>query len=165
MRHALAALLLWFAAAPSLAQSAMPAAEYAATAAAGDLFERTSAEYVLRDAGVSAEVKRFAQQMVVDHHNTSYRLRMAAEQDAVPPMPPAMTAVQQALIEQLRTAEGPERERIYLTQQLASHQRAHELHAAYARSGEAGHLRREAAATARIVEGHLRQLEGLMGGN
>jgi putative membrane protein len=165
MRHVLAALLLWLGSTAAFAQPATPATEYVAAAAATDLYERISAEYVLRDVAVPDDVKRFAQQMVVDHHNTGYQLRQVAGQDGVPAGIPIMTPVQQAMIEQLKLANGEELARIYLIQQLTIHQRAHDLHASYARDGQEPGLRTHAADVARMIQVHIQQIESLIGRN
>lgn len=140
------------------------ATEYLAAAAAGDLYERTSSELVMRGEGGSAEVRQFAQKMVVDHQNMSVQLRTAAEGAGLRMGVPVMTPQQQAMIEQLQAASGAQRERIYLTQQVTAHRQALALHQGYAAGGDRPELQALARTAAQVVEGHLLELQRLTSG-
>jgi len=177
MRHVLVwAAFLLAAPLPGMAQPAprAPLAEvgtavtiardYVAAAVAADLFERISGELVLRHDGAAEGVQRFAQKMVTDHHNMTVMLRRVAESAGVRPGVPAMTPAQQAMIEQLQSAGGVERARIYLIQQMETHQQALLLHQGYATAGDEQSLREHARMAAQIVEGHLMELRRLAGG-
>ena len=176
MRHVpiLAALLL---AVPAIAcaQGSAPAPpppgvlvtstpDYLAAAAAGDLYEITSSNLVLRGEGGSAEVRRFAQMMVTDHQNATTQLRTTAESLGLRPAVPTMTPQQQAMIEQLQAANGVQRDRLYVTQQVQAHRQALALHQGYLRGGDQPALRDVARQAAQVVEGHLKQVQALQGG-
>lgn len=152
------------AAAPSAAATAMPttAAEYLAMAAAGDLYEKTSSQMMLETPQANAELRRFAQEMVEDHTDTTNRLTQAAQRAGVPPPgTPRMTPQHQAMVEQLRAANGAQRDRIYLSQQMQAHQQALALHQAYAQRGDNPALREAAQLTAQAVQDHLQMLQRL----
>ena len=141
------------------AQTVVSAAEYVAAAAAGDLFERTSSEFVLRDQAIDSAVRQFAQTMVADHHATSVTLREAAEKAGVPVGVPVMTEEQTAMIGLLQGSSGMQRAQIYVTQQVAAHKKALVLHQAYAWKGDNAQLRGVAAEAAQVVEGHLKAIQ------
>jgi len=140
------------------------AAEYLAAAAAGDLYVKTASELVMRGEGGSAEVRRFAQKMAIDYQNTSMQLRTVAQAAGLRLGVPVMTAQQQAMIEQLQSANGAQRERVYMSQQVTGHPQALALHQGYARNGDRPDIRAVALMAAQVVEGHLPELQRLTAG-
>lgn len=146
--------------APAATQAPATAAEYLAMAAAGDLYEKTSSQMMLETPQANAELRRFAQEMVEDHTDTTNRLAQAAQRAGVPPPgTPRMTQQQQAMVEQLRAANGAQRDRIYLSQQVQAHQQALALHQAYAQRSDNPALREAAQLTAQAVQDHLQMLQ------
>lgn len=149
----------------SVAVPVTAAVEYVAAAAAGDLYEKTSSELVLRNEAGAPEVKRFAQKMVNDHQNLGTQLRTVADSLGVRPGVPTMSPQQQAMIAQLQAATGAQRDRVYLVQQGQAHREALALHQGYAAGGDQAALREVARMAAQVVEGHLMELDRVAGGN
>ncbi len=139
------------------------AQQYVALASGGDMFEIQSARIALQK-GESAEVRGLAQMILADHQRSSTELGEAGAQ-AQPPVTPApvLSPSQQSSLEALQRAQGAAFDREYLRQQVAAHQEALDMAAAYARGGDSGPLRRHAASTIAAVQTHLsraRRLEG-----
>lgn len=146
---------------PSAAATPMPttAAEYLAMAGSGDLYEKTSSQMMLETAQSNAELRRFAQEMVQDHTETTNRLTQAAQRAGITPGTPRMIQQHQAMVEQLRAASGAQRDQIYLTQQIQAHQQGLALHQAYAQRGDNPALREAANLIAQDVQDHLQKLQ------
>lgn len=110
-----------------------------------------------------AEVRRFGEMMVRDHTKTSAALMAAAKQAGLPPMPPPPPrADQQQMMAQLENLKGAEFDRVYLTQQVASHRQALALMTSYERTGEVPALRAAAREALPIVREHLAMAEKMM---
>jgi putative membrane protein len=139
------------------------AQQYVALASGGDMFEIQSARIALEKAE-SAEVRGLAQMILADHQRSSAELGQASAQ-AQPPLSPApvLSPSQQTSIEALQRAQGTAFDRLWLNQQVAAHQQALDMAAAYARGGDSEPLRRHAASTIAAIQTHLaraRRLEG-----
>ena len=128
-------------------------------AASGDLYEKTSSQMMMDTAQANAELRRFAQEMMKDHTETTTRLTQAAQRAGVTPGTPQMVQQHQAMVEQLRAASGAQRDQIYLTQQTQAHQQALALHQAYAQRGDKPALREAAQHIAQEVQDHLQKLQ------
>lgn len=136
------------------------AREYMSMAAAGDLYEKTSSQMIVQNAASGAEVKRFAQEMVDDHGKTTAQLTEAARKAGLAaPASPVMTQQQQAMVEQLRAAQGAQKDQIYLQQQMQAHQQALALHQGYAQRGDNETLRQAAQDTSKAVQEHIDDLQ------
>lgn len=184
MRHIVLAAALLAAPVPSLAQAqgqtgATPsqpgsvspmtaptvAAEYLAMAAAGDLYEKTSSQLMVETVSSGAEIKRFAREMVEDHNKTTMQLMTAAQRAGLAaPSAPAMTQQQQAMVEQLRAAQGAQRDQIYVQQQMMAHQQALALHQGYAQRGDNEALRAVAQEASKVVQEHIDDLHKIRSG-
>lgn len=144
------------AAAPA-APNPMPtnAQQYVALASGGDMFEIQSARIALQK-GESAEVRGLAQMILADHQRSSVQLGQAAGQ-AQPPLSPApvLDPSQQESIEALQRAQGTAFDRLWLHQQVLSHQSALDVATAYARGGDSAPLRGAAAGTIAAIQTHL----------
>lgn len=148
-------------AAPGDASAALPTSDYVMKAGQSDQFEIQEGQ-IASTMGKSPAVKNFGMMMVTAHRRTTQALQNAMKQKGeTPPPPPALTADQQAQIDQLRGMTGAEFDRTYISQQLASHQEALAVQANYAKGGSDPKLRAVAGQTVPIVQGHLNTLTTL----
>lgn len=126
---------------------------------ASDLYERTASELILKDAQ-NADVRRFAQTMVADHGKTAAQVSAAAGASQIA-VAPRMTPRQQAMIDELRAAPVGQREKLYMTQQVAAHREALALHQNFATRGDKAELKKVAAEALPVVRTHLAEAERL----
>ncbi len=145
-------------ASPAVAQATSPT-EYVTMAGASDLYERTSSQMVMGTK--DAKVRQFAQMMIKDHTKSTNDVKAAAKQAGVTPPPPTLKPDQARMVAELRQARGEARDRLYITQQKAAHQKALALHQGYAQTGTAAPLKAVAAQTAPVVQHHLEMLNGM----
>ena len=136
------------------------ATEYIAAAGAGDMYEIESSRLALEKTEDEA-VRTFAQMMVDDHTGTTEQITSAAEAAGITPGAPALTPMQQGMIDELTALSGADFDRAYIRQQLEAHRAALGLHRNYSQSGDTEELREVATAAVPIVEGHITQLEGV----
>ena len=130
------------------------------TMAASDMFE-IEAGRLAQEMGESQAIKDFGAMMVRDHTTSSDKLKAAvAEAGNGLAVNPAMTPVQQGLLEQLRTG-GENFDAMYAQQQVDAHETALGVLQTQAQSGTVAQLKAFAAETAAVVEGHLEQARGL----
>ena len=137
----------------------MTAQVFANTMAASDQFEIESGK-LAQDKVTTPALKSFAAQMVKDHTASTAKLKTAAAAANVTPAP-ALTAEQNANLAALRTATGAEFDAAYKQQQVAAHQQALATLQGYAANGEAASLKTFAADTAKVVEGHLKEIQAM----
>lgn len=145
-------------ASPAVAQATSPT-EYVTMAGASDLYERTSSQMVMGTK--DAKVRQFAQMMIKDHTKSTNDVKAAAKQAGVTPPPPTLQPDQARMVAELRQARGEARDRLYITQQKAAHEKALALHQGYAQTGTAAPLKAVAAQTAPVVQHHLEMLNGM----
>ena len=145
------------------ADGAVPASgqEYAAMAAASDLYEIESARLAM-ERSENADIDALAQMIVTDHEKASADL-MTATQQAQPPITvtPEMSAEQQANMEALRAADAATFDQTYLMQQIAAHQKALAMVQGYAQSGDVPALQQHATAVAGPIQQHLNRAREL----
>lgn len=157
MKHGAAAMN----AAPGDASAALPTSDYVMKAGQSDQFEIQEGQ-LAASMGRMSSVKSFGAMMVTEHRKTTATLtRAVGETGMTPPPPPPLTADQQAQIDQLRGLSGADFDRAYVSQQIASHQEALMVQANYAKGGSDAKLRKVAASTVPIVQGHLNTLTTL----
>ncbi len=154
----LAALL----AAPALAQTAkqepkphtVDLMKYVEDASAADLFEVKASQLALQRSQDPA-IRQFAQQMVSEHTDSSNKLRMELDKAKVGVKPPkTLDAEKQAMLDRLMNVGMDDFNKMYMTMQVAGHEEALDLHAAFARSG-ADNFQKFAAMMTTHVKDHL----------
>jgi len=134
-------------------------AEYVQRAAMSDMFEIESGNLAL-ERGNSEATRSFAQTMVADHTTSSRNLQAAVEQSGMRAnMPTSLDAEHQAKMDRLRTLEGADFDREYMSQQMAAHRDALALHQGYSQNGEDEALRQFAQQTIPVVQRHHERLE------
>lgn len=136
---AVAALLAAPAAAQTAKQDPKPHTvdlmKYVEEASASDLFEVKASRLALQRSQDPA-IRRFAQQMVSEHTDSANRLKMELEKAKVEVKPPtALDAEKQAMLDKLMNVGMEDFNRMYMSMQIAGHEEALDLHAAFAKTG------------------------------
>lgn len=144
-------------AATPLAVQATKAPEFVKMAGAGDLYEKTSSQMVLKTAK-NDQVRSFAQMMISDHGKTTAQVKTAAKADKVKVPAPKLMPEQAQMIAELKAAKGADREKVYVRQQVIAHEKALALHTTYSQSGDKPALKQVAAGAVPIVKTHLDQV-------
>lgn len=141
--------------------TALTAQDYVAQAAAADMFVIDSARLAANNAE-NPQVKDFARTMIADHTKASNELKtLAASMQPQLTIPSALPSEMQMQLDQLKDANGAAFDQMYLSQQIPAHQRALNLHRAYAQNGAEAQLKSFAEGTANVVQGHLTMAEQL----
>ena len=149
---------------PPGGMTAPRAPEFVRMAGQSDQFEIQSSRLAQTRAR-SAEVRNFGAMMVRDHGMTTRELMRAVSRTGrTPPPPPPLRPDQQAKVNDLASLRGRQFDRVYIDQQVASHQEALDLMQAYAANGDVPPLRRAAEKAVPIVRHHLEMAQGLQGG-
>lgn len=156
---ALAAMLALPAVA-AVAQAPMTAPTYVMKAGAGDQYEIQSSRLLLASTK-NAKLRSFAAMMVADHTKSTADVKAAAIRAGLHPAPPKLDAMGAKNIAALRATTGTARDRLYVEQQKAAHQRALTLHEAYSQTGTTAPLKTTAAAIAPVVQTHIGELSSM----
>jgi putative membrane protein len=165
-------------AAPAFAQSAgsmtaadvgvspldnIDAATYVKMAADSDMYEIKSSQLAASKAQRD-DVKAFARQMITDHTQTTKSLMAALKnQDRTIARPSTrMSSENAANIKLLQKAPKGQFDTLYLTQQVAAHQKAWALHSGYATNGSDPALKQVAATAVPVIEQHFGHVKGMV---
>lgn len=137
---------------------------YVTNAALGDMYEIESSKLALEKAK-SAEVKKFAQQMITDHTATTAKLKETLTAAKLQITPPAqLDARRSGMLDNLRGASAEDFDKAYLDQQTAAHQEALTLHSGFAQDGDNEPLKKLAAETAPKIQHHFDMVKKLDAG-
>lgn len=141
--------------------AASPGQAFADTAAASDAFEIETSKLAASKAE-SPKVKRFAEEMIKAHTDSTAKLKTAAA-SASPAITPAaqMTAMQQQTLSDLSAKSGTEFDRAYAMAQKDGHQKTLDALKAYSASGDVPSLKAFATELVPVVTGHLNMAKGL----
>ncbi len=142
--------------------TAIEAQDYVARAGAGDMWEIESSRALLAKS-TNEEVKKFAQMMIDQHGQSTAKIKAAAQSAGVAIATPKLNANQQRMLDEIKQADAPSIDAIYLRHQRSAHADALALHQAYAAGGDIAGLKPAATEIARVVEMHRRELEKLDG--
>lgn len=142
------------------AHAAPSAAMYVAKAGASDAFEIKSSSLVLASTKNSG-VRDFANQMLTDHAKSTADIKAAAKDSGITPKPPVLNAAQKAMIAKLSAAHGTARDKLYVSEQKASHAQALQLQQDYAQGGDKPALKTTAANIVPVVQHHIEMLNGM----
>lgn len=134
---------------------------FADAAAASDAFEIESSKLAATKAE-SAKVKRFAEQMIKAHTESTAKLKTAAGA-ASPAIVPAaqLTAMQQQTIADLTSKSGAAFDTAYAKAQVDGHQMTLDALKAYSANGDVPSLKTFATELVPTVTGHLNMAKGL----
>ena len=144
-------------AAPGDAAAALPTSDYVMKAGQSDQFEIQEGQ-MASSMGKAPAIKSFGMMMVTEHQKTTATLTKAVSDMGQTPPPPALTADQQAQLDQLRGLSGADFDKAYVSQQIAAHHEALMVQADYSKGGSDASLRKVATSTVPIVQGHLKTL-------
>ena len=144
------------------AQTATGAADYVSKAGASDQYEMQSSQLVLQSTS-DAKVKTFANRMIKDHTKSTAMVAAAAMKDGMNPPPPALDADGQQMISQLQGATGPDRDKMYMQQQVMAHDKALALHKDYGHNGDSKPLKTAAMKIVPVVQAHKNMLTSMPG--
>jgi putative membrane protein len=142
------------------AASPMSSKAYVMKAGASDLFEMESSK--LMSDSTNPKITGFAQMMIGDHSKSTADVTAAAQADKLPPMTPALTAKQQAMIDALKAKSGKARDALYAKDQVAAHTATLAFQKDYADSGTKPHLKAVAGQIVPVVEQHLKLANALL---
>lgn len=143
------------------ATAAVATPDFVKNAALSDMYEITASKLAVSMAQ-SADVKKFAANMITAHTATTAGLKAAIAKDGVKDKPPvALDPDHQAMITALKGATGPAFDTAYKAQQTTAHTNALALMQSYAASGDQPALKSFAASTAPKVQSHLDMLKTL----
>lgn len=154
---------------PAIAQMPMAtptttaAVPFLMMAAEGDIFEISSSQMAVMKSQ-NPRVRAYAS-MLIDHHTTTTNVALAqAKAAGITPPPAILQADKRDMITQLINAAPADFDRVYLSQQVPSHEQALALHTTYARNGDTAQLRTAAAGAVPFVTRHLAEARTMLGG-
>ena len=127
-------------------------AEFVMKAAAGNTFEIEEAKLAV-DRAADPRLKRFAQNMMRDHGNALKKLSDAAAK-AGQKASMTLDPPHQSMLDNLRTFNGADFDRIYLADQVAAHAETVALLSDYQQNGRNSGLKSWAKQSLPIVKGH-----------
>lgn len=135
--------------------------QFADTAAASDTFEIETSRLAATKAS-SAKVKKFADEMIKAHTESTAKLK-AAGASASPVIFPAaqLTAAQQQTLDALATKSGAEFDTAYAKAQVDGHQATLDALKAYSATGEVPALKAFAGQLVPVVTAHLNMAKAL----
>ncbi|MEO8811848.1 MAG: DUF4142 domain-containing protein [Caulobacteraceae bacterium] len=145
------------------APAVMTAADFVTAAAATDMFEITEAKMALKRSA-NADVKKFANMMIVDHTKSTAALKkaIAASGESLT-LPSVLPADMQTRVDDLTKASGADFDKTYIDQQVAAHQTALGALQGYAQTGDVPALKSFASDTVTVVQSHLTEAQRLQG--
>ena len=139
-------------------------ATFIKTVPGANAFEIESSKLALTKAS-SDDVKAFAQMMVDDHTKAGEDFKAALEKvqitSATKPSGEPMDAKQQAMMDELKAADGDAFEAKYIAMQTDAHKQAVALFSAYANSGDDPALKEFAKATLPTLKMHEKKVKEL----
>ena len=139
--------------------------EYVQMATMGDMFEVEASKVALMRAR-SAEVKKFAQEMIDSHTKTSDEMKSRlARVGLIVDVPATLDAEHQKKLDDLKAASQETFDARYIAQQKEAHEEALMLHRNYAMRGTVPDLKALAADTVPRVEMHVRMASELQSTN
>ena len=140
---------------PTTAPTMAP--DYVKDAGAGDMFEIQSSKLVLQSTR-DPKVRTFANKMIADHMKSTAMVKAAARKDHVAVPAPMLMPMQQQMITEIRSANGAERDAVYMKDQATAHQAALMVHQSYAQGGDKPALMATAGQIVPVVQSHIDML-------
>ncbi|MBC7665830.1 MAG: DUF4142 domain-containing protein [Caulobacter sp.] len=134
--------------------------EFAASMAESDGYELAAAQTGLAQSR-HPQVRAFAQRMLTEHENSARTLRDAAKAAGLKPPNAHVGGDQSRFLASLQSLRGAEFDNEYGRQQMLALTSALTMARGYAAKGSDENLRRFAASSARIIDGHLQMARQL----
>ncbi|RZI76959.1 MAG: DUF4142 domain-containing protein [Pseudomonas sp.] len=146
---------------PVASTPASPGQAFADTAAASDAFEIETSKLAATKSQ-SDKVKRFAEEMIKAHTDSTAKLKTAAAA-ASPAITPtaSLTPPQQETLDALSAKSGADFDRAYADAQRSGHQATLDALKAYSATGDVPSLKAFATELVPVVTGHLNMAKGL----
>jgi len=145
-----------------MADAAAPtdAAGYIAKAGAGDLWEIESSKALIATSKMD-DVKAFARMMIDHHGKSTEKVKAAASAASLEVPAPALDSGQQAMLDEIKTADAASVDAVYIRHQKTAHDAALALHRSYATNGDTDSLKKVAGEIVPVVETHIADLAKL----
>jgi len=135
---------------------------YVQQAAFGDTFEIESSR-ILLNGSQHPNLRQFAETMIQHHTLASNMLRSVPE--GATRIPVGLDERRQRLLQELSMQQGDMLNRVYVQQQIQSHEESELLHRTYAESGDVPVLKAHAQRMLPIVREHLQMARALQAPN
>ena len=141
----------------------VPAPNFVAWSWDSNAFEIATAKIALRKAS-RPDVKAYAQSMLTAHETMQKTLAASLKNDTRVFTQPndALSPQNAALVDQLEKAPAASFDNLYLTQQVAAHQKAWAITKGFANVGQDEALKTVATASVPMIEQHFAQVQGLV---
>lgn len=137
------------------------AVDFVPKAAASDMFEVQAAK-IAQKRSSSADIKKFAGEMVAAHTKSTAGLKKAIADSGQTLAPPAaLPSDLQGKLDDLNKADAKDFDKEYAETMVDAHQNALDLMQRYAQDGDAPAIKAFAADTAPVVQQHLDMAKGL----
>lgn len=134
--------------------------DFVQAVAQSDTFEIMEGETALAQSS-DPDVRRFAQQMIDAHRQTTHTLLQAVANAGLQPPKPGMSADQAMFLAALQSQRGVDFDRTYLRHQRLAHSAALAVESGYAQTGDDATIRQVAASSVPIITAHLNMAEQL----
>ncbi len=142
----------------SPARAAVSPADFAARAAAANLFETQSSELALRRSQ-DGDVKELARIVLADHQKAQHDLTTAAQTGQPVPLQAALDPDHQARLKALKAQPDRKFDKAYLNLQTQAHAETIALFSEYAANGAPGALKTFAVATLPTLQAHMQHVQ------
>jgi putative membrane protein len=157
---ALALTLPLLTSAPAFAET-VSTQDFVNKVAISDMFEIQSGDLAAKKAK-HEDVQEFGEEMVEDHTATSKDLKaLVKDEDIKATLPAELDEAHKAKLDELNSASGEAFDKTYVPMQVAAHEKAVSLFAAYAESGDNEALKNWAGDTLPALKEHLKEAKAL----
>ncbi|SER10975.1 putative membrane protein [Faunimonas pinastri] len=134
-------------------------AEFVTKASVGNTFEVEEAKIALQQAS-DAKLKQFAQKMIDDHTDAEKKLATAAGKAGDQPQT-TLDQPHQAMLDNLKTFNGTDFDKIYIADQIAAHDETVNLLSDYKQNGQNNDLKSWADDSLTVVKGHKAMIDAM----
>lgn len=134
-------------------------ADFVMHASVGNTFEIEESKLAL-DRATDPRLKAFAKKMISDHTTAEKNLQEAAGKDKIK-TEPMLDKAHQAMLDNLKTFNGTDFDKIYTADQVAAHAETVALVSDYKVNGKEAALKAWADKTLPVVKGHLDMIEAM----
>ncbi|MBA4751020.1 MAG: DUF4142 domain-containing protein [Sphingopyxis sp.] len=147
---------------PTMGTPAAPtdALGYIAKAGAGDMWEIESSKALLAKSKNEA-VRKFAEMMIDQHGKSTAKIEAAAAGANIAMPAPTLDAAQRTMLDEIKQADTPDIDALYVRHQRAAHEAALALHKGYGESGDTESLKTAANEIVPVIEAHRAELDKL----
>ena len=97
----------------------------------------------------------------MDHTKSTAMVNSAARRSSITPKEPRLLPKQQAMLADLKAAQGVARDRLYISQQKMAHQEALATQQDYATTGGNAVIKQTAAGIVPVVQQHISMLNAM----